>query len=86
MCGCGGGDSAVSVPQYGLGQGERGGIHTGTYMRMLHLAFSDLPLKKCPSSEFYYSIVIYYHDTPCAETIFLGLTNIFPIKEGFTAE
>ena len=24
------------------------GTHTGTYTRMLHLPFSDLPLKKCP--------------------------------------
>ena len=41
-----------SVPQYGWGEGESGGTHTGThtgtYTRMLHLPFSDLPLKKCP--------------------------------------
>ena len=24
--------------------------HTGTYTRMLHLPFSDLPLKKCPNT------------------------------------
>ena len=24
------------------------GTHTGTYTQMLHLPFSDLPLKKCP--------------------------------------
>ena len=37
-------------------QGEGGGgthrnthTHTGTYTRMLHLRFSDLPLKKCPT-------------------------------------
>ena len=35
--------------------GERRGTytgthtHTGTYTRMLHLPFSDLPLKKCPT-------------------------------------
>ena len=49
----------------GLGGGGRGGTHThthtvthththtgtrtGTYTRMLHLPFSDLPLKKCPN-------------------------------------
>ena len=30
----------------GSGGGEEG--HTGTYTRMLHLPFNDLPLKKCP--------------------------------------
>ena len=53
-----GGGFCCSVPQYGRGQGESGGTHThththtqehtGTYTRMLHLPFSDLPLKKCP--------------------------------------
>ena len=28
--------------------GRHTGTHTGTYTRMLHLPFSDLPLKKCP--------------------------------------
>ena len=40
-----------SAPQYGRGRGvERRDTHThtGTYTRMLHLPFSDLPLKKCP--------------------------------------
>ena len=50
--GVGGGGFCCSVPPYGRGQGESGGTHTGqhtgTYMRMLHLPFSDLPLKKCP--------------------------------------
>ena len=46
-----GGDSAVQSHSMG---GVRGraeghtGTHTGTYTRMLHLPFSDLPLKKCP--------------------------------------
>ena len=48
MWGCGGG-FCCSVPQYGRGKGGRGGTHTGThtgtYTRMLHLPFSDLPLK-----------------------------------------
>ena len=47
-----GGGFYCSVPQYGWGEGESGGTHTGThtgtYTRMLHLPFSDLPLKKCP--------------------------------------
>ena len=36
--------------QAGLGGGEEGHAqeHTGTYTRMLHLPFSDLPLKKSP--------------------------------------
>ena len=25
------------------------GTHTGTYTQVLHLPFSDLPLKKCPN-------------------------------------
>ena len=29
----------------------RTGTRTGTYTRMLHLPFSDLPLKKCPRKE-----------------------------------
>ena len=33
----------------------------------------------------YYSTVICYRGTPCADTIFLGITDIFPLKEGFTA-
>ena len=46
------GEFCCSVPQYGRGHG--GGdedthrnthTHTGTYTRMLHLLFSDLPLK-----------------------------------------
>ena len=55
MWGCGGG-FCCSVPQYGQGRGgeEEGHTqehththtHTGTYTRMLHLRFSDLPLKK----------------------------------------
>ena len=57
MWGCGG-DSAVQPHSMGGVQGGRGGTHThththteehtGTYTRMLHLPFSDLPLKKCP--------------------------------------
>ena len=27
------------------------GTHTGTYTRMLHLPFSDLPLKMCPKRQ-----------------------------------
>ena len=46
------GGICCSAPQYGRGRGERRdthtGTHTGTYTRMLHLPFSDLPLKKCP--------------------------------------
>ena len=52
MCGCGE-RFCCSVPQYGRGQGESGGAHTGkththtgTYTRMLHLPFSDLPLSQ----------------------------------------
>ena len=59
MWGCGG-DSAVqphSMAGVGGGRGRdththtgiHTGIHTGTYTRMLHLPFSDLPLKKCPN-------------------------------------
>ena len=52
MWGCGG-TICCSVPQYGRVRGESGGTHTGTctgtYTRMLHLPFSDLPLKKCPN-------------------------------------
>ena len=47
-----------SLPQYGRGKGgERRDTHrnththTGTYTRMLHLPFSDLPLEKCPISQ-----------------------------------
>ena len=29
--------------------------------------------------------VIYYGDTPCAGTLFLGLAGIVPLKDGFTA-
>ena len=35
--------------------------------------------------EIYYRIVIYYRGTPCADTIFLGIADICPLKEGFTA-
>ena len=28
--------------------GTHTGTHTGTYTQMLHLPFSNLPLKKCP--------------------------------------
>ena len=49
------GEFCCSAPQYGRGHGGgRGGTHTGThtgtYTRMLHLPFSDLPLKKCPKT------------------------------------
>ena len=57
------GGFCCSVPQYGGvgGGGGRGGTHThthththtgthtGTHTQMLHLPFSDLPLKKCPN-------------------------------------
>ena len=53
MWGCGG-DSAVQPQSMGgVRRGEEGHTHThththtGTYTRMLHLPFSDLPLKKC---------------------------------------
>ena len=49
MWGCGG-DSAVQPHSMGGVEGARGGTHTGTYTQMLHLPFSDLPLKKCSSS------------------------------------
>ena len=46
-----GGALCCSVHSMG-GVGGRGGTHTGTrrgtYTHMLHLPFSDLPLKKCP--------------------------------------
>ena len=56
MWGCGGG-SAVQPHSMGGVRGGRGGTHTGThththtgtYTQMLHLPFSDLPLKKCPN-------------------------------------
>ena len=48
------GGFCCSAPQSGRGRGGRGGTHTGThtgtYTRMLHLPFSDLPLKKCPKN------------------------------------
>ena len=55
MWGCGGG-ILLFGPTVWLGSGGGGGdthrthtgTHTGTYTRMLHLPFSDLPLKKCP--------------------------------------
>ena len=61
-CGGVGRDPAVQPHSMGgVGGGRRGththtctrihthtGTHTGTYTRMLHLTFSDLPLKKCP--------------------------------------
>ena len=54
MWGCGGGILLFSPTVWaGLG-GERRETHrnththTRTYTRMLHLPFSDLPLKKCP--------------------------------------
>ena len=49
-----GGNSVVQPHSMGrvMGGGDEGHTqehtHTGTYMRMLHLPFSDLPLKKCP--------------------------------------
>ena len=53
MYGCGG-NSAVQPHSMGgvMGgrQGTHTGTHTGTYTQMLHLHFSDLPLKKCPIS------------------------------------
>ena len=52
-------DAGTGVRGHVGGQGGRGGTHThthtqqhthtGTYTRMLHLPFSDLPLKKCPT-------------------------------------
>ena len=55
MYGCGG-DFCCSTPQYGWGHGKdtrdthtHTGTHTGTYTQMLHLPFSDLPLKNCRS-------------------------------------
>ena len=30
-------------------------------------------------------IVIYYRGAPCADAIFLGIADICPLKEGFTA-
>ena len=57
-CGGVGGGFCCLAPQYGRGVGGRGGTltgtltgthtHRGTYTRMLHLPFSDLPLKRCP--------------------------------------
>ena len=51
MYGCGG-NSVVQPHSMGgvMGGtwGTHSGTHTGTYMRMLHLPFSDLPLKKWP--------------------------------------
>ena len=51
-----GGGFCCSAPQYGRGYGgdmrdthRNTHTHTGTYTRMLHLPFSDLPLKKCPT-------------------------------------
>ena len=48
-----GGGFCCSAPQYGRGRGGRGGTHTGTrtetHTRMLHLPFSDLPLKSAPA-------------------------------------
>ena len=51
-------DSAVQPHSMGGARGERRDTHThtqththtGTYTRMLHLPFSDLPLKKCQKS------------------------------------
>ena len=36
-------------------------------------------------SEFYYRAVIYDRGAPCADTIFLGITDIAPLKEGSAA-
>ena len=36
-------------------------------------------------SKIYYRIVIYYRGAPCADTIFLGIADICPVEEGFTA-
>ena len=55
MCGCGvGGDFAVQSHSMGGVRGRAEGHaqehpHTGTYTRMLHLPFSDLPFKKVPA-------------------------------------
>ena len=50
---CVGGNSAFQPHSMGGVRGGRGGTHTGTrtgtYTQMLHLPFSDLPLKKCPT-------------------------------------
>ena len=48
VCECRG-DSALWLHRTGVvwGQGHAQ-EHTGTYTQMLHLPFSDLPLKKCP--------------------------------------
>ena len=50
MWGCGGDSAVQSHSVGGVGGGKRRATHrthTGTYTQMLHLPFSDLPLKKC---------------------------------------
>ena len=66
---CGGvrGDSAVQPHSMGGVVGERGGTHTGTltgtYTRMLHLPFSDLPLKKCLIGTAIYPLFLFQPNT-----------------------
>ena len=60
MWGVWGGGFCCSAPRSGRGRGgerrdRHTGTRTGTYTRMLHLPFSDLPLKKCP-------IFVYFSD------------------------
>ena len=71
------GGFCCSAPQYGRGGGGRGGTHTGTrtgtYTRMLHLPFSDLPLKKCPvegeNNNMFVSLVIFALGGECRPPI-----------------
>ena len=42
-------------------------------------------LRRCKFTKIYYGVVIYYGDPPCADSIFLSLAGIFPLKEGLTA-
>ena len=63
------GEFCCSAPQYGRGHGgetrdtqEHTHTHTGTYTQMLHLPFSDLPLKKCPTIA--WELRNFYHHHP----------------------
>ena len=54
MCGCGANSAVQPHSMGGVVGGRRGthrNTHRGTYTQMLHLPFSDLPLKKCPRIE-----------------------------------
>ena len=52
--------------------------HTGTYTRMLHLPFSDLPLKKCPTTDMYFLVKTYRYR--CQPDIFQLSSLPMPVR------